>query len=175
MLCAGPVDKIVLGPRYRIAEWLRPAYLALVMRKQSITVEEGVKLRVKVLVQLRALEDKVYSKDPTGYIDEKLFCEVLKSMLPAQQQPFNTAAQQPLAVNIGVSAPATVFMVSAGQPPAPALLTPICFSGTTPEFIPFLNYSPHCFIHQDAVPAFAERICTCADVAVTRHAPPVPR
>ncbi|KAJ7337534.1 hypothetical protein DFH08DRAFT_705532 [Mycena albidolilacea] len=72
-------------------------------------------------------------------------------------------------------------MVSVGQPPAPAPLTPIRFSGFTPEFIPFLNYSPHRVIYQNAVyptamhlheamkflpnsPAFAERIRACADV-----------
>ncbi|KAJ7924157.1 hypothetical protein B0H13DRAFT_1601952 [Mycena leptocephala] len=73
-------------------------------------------------------------------------------------------------------------MASVGQPPAPAPSTPIRFSGATPQFIPFLNYSPHRVMYQDAEypsamhlheamkflpknPAFAERIRTCADVA----------
>jgi hypothetical protein len=165
-LCAGPVDKIALGHRYGITEWLSPAYLALIMRKQSITVEEGAKLGAEALVRLGALEGEVYTK----YIDEKLFCEVLKSKLPAQQHPSNAAAKQPLAVNIGVSAPATVvpeiqprpttfqdpprmpqFMASVGQLSAPAPSTPIRFSSATPKFIPFLNYSPHGVFYQDAV------------------------
>ncbi|KAJ7924158.1 hypothetical protein B0H13DRAFT_1601983, partial [Mycena leptocephala] len=49
-VCAGPVDKIALGHRYGITEWLSPVYMALIMRKQSITVEEGAKLGVEALV-----------------------------------------------------------------------------------------------------------------------------
>ncbi|KAF8143665.1 hypothetical protein K438DRAFT_1425650, partial [Mycena galopus ATCC 62051] len=58
-LCAGPVDKIALGHQYKITEWLGPAYLALVMRKQSITTEKGAKLGVEALVQIRALKDEI--------------------------------------------------------------------------------------------------------------------
>ncbi|KAF8143684.1 hypothetical protein K438DRAFT_1633121, partial [Mycena galopus ATCC 62051] len=79
-LCAGPVDKIALGHQYKITEWLGPAFLALVMRKQSITTEEGAKLGVEALVQIKALEDEIF-KDPTNFIDEKLFCEVFASKL----------------------------------------------------------------------------------------------
>ncbi|KAJ6512513.1 hypothetical protein C8R45DRAFT_890243 [Mycena sanguinolenta] len=79
-LCAGPVDKIVLGHQYEITEWLGPAYLALVIRKQSITVEEGAKLGVEALVRIRALEDEVF-EDRTKYINEQLFCEIFASKL----------------------------------------------------------------------------------------------
>ncbi|KAF7374236.1 Ubiquitin carboxyl-terminal hydrolase [Mycena sanguinolenta] len=80
-LCAGPVDKIALGHQYKITEWLGPAYLALVTRKQSITAEEGAKLGVEALVRIRALGDEVFNQDRTKYINEKLFYEAFATKL----------------------------------------------------------------------------------------------
>ncbi|KAJ7645917.1 hypothetical protein DFH06DRAFT_915595, partial [Mycena polygramma] len=49
---AGPVDKITLGHRYGVPEWLAPAYLALAMRKEPLTATEGAKLGVEALVRV---------------------------------------------------------------------------------------------------------------------------
>ncbi|KAJ6491601.1 hypothetical protein C8R47DRAFT_957171, partial [Mycena vitilis] len=49
---AGPVDKITLGHRYGVPEWLAPAYLALAMRKEPLTATEGTKLGVEALVRV---------------------------------------------------------------------------------------------------------------------------
>ncbi|KAJ6483705.1 hypothetical protein DFH09DRAFT_1461052, partial [Mycena vulgaris] len=51
-LCAGPVDKIALGHRYNVEEWLGPAYLALAMRKMPITSAEGMKIGVQALIRI---------------------------------------------------------------------------------------------------------------------------
>ena len=41
---AAPIDKIVLGRRYGIDDWLPGAYEVVCMRADPLTVEEGTKL-----------------------------------------------------------------------------------------------------------------------------------
>ncbi|KAJ7167142.1 hypothetical protein C8R43DRAFT_877346, partial [Mycena crocata] len=79
--CAGPVDRIALGHQYKITEWLGPAYLALVMRKESITAEEGEKLGVDAMVRIRDLENEVFFEDPAKYVDQERFSELFASKL----------------------------------------------------------------------------------------------
>jgi hypothetical protein len=78
--CAGPVDKITLGHRYNIKEWLGPAYLALAMRKEPLTGEEGRKIGVEALVRIAALKDEVFA-NLTTYVDQDKFAELFKSKL----------------------------------------------------------------------------------------------
>ncbi|KAF7362459.1 ARID domain-containing protein [Mycena venus] len=78
--CAGPVDKIVLGHRYDVKEWLAPAYLALAMRSESITAAEGARLGVDALVRLAALQDEIYGNLKT-YINPEKFAEMFASKL----------------------------------------------------------------------------------------------
>ncbi|KAK7057765.1 hypothetical protein R3P38DRAFT_2498123 [Favolaschia claudopus] len=77
---AGPVDKIVLGHRYQIKEWLAPAYLALATRSESVSPAEGAKLGVDALVRLAALQDEVYRNLKT-YVDPEKFAELFASKL----------------------------------------------------------------------------------------------
>ncbi|KZP17916.1 hypothetical protein FIBSPDRAFT_659092, partial [Athelia psychrophila] len=49
-----PVDKIVLGRRYGISDWLRGAYEAVCTRVDPLTVEEGMKLGVEDIVRISA-------------------------------------------------------------------------------------------------------------------------
>ncbi|KZP25614.1 hypothetical protein FIBSPDRAFT_855546 [Athelia psychrophila] len=49
-----PVDKIVLGRRYGILDWLPGAYEAVCTRADPLTVEEGVKLGVEDVVRISA-------------------------------------------------------------------------------------------------------------------------
>ncbi|KAF7979223.1 hypothetical protein HWV62_43178 [Athelia sp. TMB] len=51
---AAPVDKIVLGRRYRIAAWLPGAYNAVCTREAPLTVEEGIRLGVEDVVRIAA-------------------------------------------------------------------------------------------------------------------------
>ncbi|KAJ7224504.1 hypothetical protein GGX14DRAFT_694201 [Mycena pura] len=107
----------------------------------------------------------------------------------------NTVSQQQPAVNLGApaaaaaaSGPAPVAFDPMPVPPTPADLQnyaqtqqPIRFSGSTPQYAAFLNYSPHRIIYNDkdyptamhmheamkflpANPALAERIRMCPDV-----------
>ena len=78
--CAGPVDKIVLGHRYYVTEWLAPAYLALAMRPESVTAAEGARLGVDALVRLAALQDEIYGNLKT-YINPEKFAEMFASKL----------------------------------------------------------------------------------------------
>jgi hypothetical protein len=78
--CAGPVDKITLGHRYNVKEWLGPAYLALAMRKEPLTGEEGRKIGVEALVRIAALKDEVFA-NLTTYVDQDKFAELFKSKL----------------------------------------------------------------------------------------------
>jgi len=78
--CAGPVDKITLGHRYNIKEWLGPAYLTLAMRKEPLSGEEGRKIGVEALVRIAALKDEVFA-NLTTYVDQDKFAELFKSKL----------------------------------------------------------------------------------------------
>ncbi|KZP17548.1 hypothetical protein FIBSPDRAFT_830317, partial [Athelia psychrophila] len=49
-----PVDKIVLGRRYGISDWLPGAYEAVCTRADSLTVEEGMKLGVEDIIRISA-------------------------------------------------------------------------------------------------------------------------
>ncbi|KZP17930.1 hypothetical protein FIBSPDRAFT_864292 [Athelia psychrophila] len=49
-----PVDKIVLGRRYGISDWLAGAYEAVCTRADPLTVEEGMKLGVEDIIRISA-------------------------------------------------------------------------------------------------------------------------
>ncbi|KZP06387.1 hypothetical protein FIBSPDRAFT_842179 [Athelia psychrophila] len=49
-----PVDKIVLGRRYGILDWLPGAYEAVCTRADPLTVEEGMKLGVEDIIKISA-------------------------------------------------------------------------------------------------------------------------
>ncbi|KZP04093.1 hypothetical protein FIBSPDRAFT_968425 [Athelia psychrophila] len=51
---ATPVDKIVLGRRYGISDWLPGAYEAVCTRADPLTVEEGVKLGMEDAIRISA-------------------------------------------------------------------------------------------------------------------------
>jgi hypothetical protein len=78
--CAGPVDKVALGHRYNIVEWLGPAYLALAMRKEPVTSAEGAKMGVEALVRIAALKEDVFA-NLTEYVDQDKFSELFASKL----------------------------------------------------------------------------------------------
>jgi len=78
--CAGPIDKIVLGHRYDVKEWLAPSYLALAMRPDSVTAAEGARLGVDALVRLAALQDEIYGNLKT-YINPEKFADMFASKL----------------------------------------------------------------------------------------------
>ncbi|KAF7981376.1 hypothetical protein HWV62_33855 [Athelia sp. TMB] len=54
---AAPIDKIVLGRRYDIDEWLPGAYEAVCLRSDPLTVEEGMKLGVEDTVRISAARE----------------------------------------------------------------------------------------------------------------------
>ncbi|KZP08365.1 hypothetical protein FIBSPDRAFT_939052 [Athelia psychrophila] len=49
-----PVDKIVLGRRYGISEWLPGAFEAVCARADPLTIEEGMKLGVEDIIRISA-------------------------------------------------------------------------------------------------------------------------
>ncbi|KZP08362.1 hypothetical protein FIBSPDRAFT_703036, partial [Athelia psychrophila] len=49
-----PVDKIVLGRRYGISDWLSGAYEAVCTRADPLTIEEGMKLGVEDIIRVSA-------------------------------------------------------------------------------------------------------------------------
>ncbi|KZP28764.1 hypothetical protein FIBSPDRAFT_690695, partial [Athelia psychrophila] len=49
-----PVDKIVLGRRYGVSDWLHGAYEAVCTRANPLTVEEGMKLGVEDIIKISA-------------------------------------------------------------------------------------------------------------------------
>ncbi|KZP28654.1 hypothetical protein FIBSPDRAFT_947479 [Athelia psychrophila] len=49
-----PVDKIVLGRRYGISDWLPGSYEAVCTRADPLTVEEGMKLGVEDIIRISA-------------------------------------------------------------------------------------------------------------------------
>ncbi|KZP24186.1 hypothetical protein FIBSPDRAFT_678239, partial [Athelia psychrophila] len=52
---ATPIDKIVLGRRYGITDWLPGAYEAVCTREDPLNLEEGMKLGVEDTVRISAV------------------------------------------------------------------------------------------------------------------------
>ncbi|KZP33821.1 hypothetical protein FIBSPDRAFT_671410, partial [Athelia psychrophila] len=55
---ATDIDKIILGRQYGIDEWLSDAYLAVCMREQSLTEEEGTRLRVADIIKINSIRQR---------------------------------------------------------------------------------------------------------------------
>ncbi|KAF7970474.1 hypothetical protein HWV62_23889 [Athelia sp. TMB] len=72
---AVPVDKIVLGRRYGIIEWLPEAYQAVCTREDSLTLQEGMKLGVQDVIKISAARQAYgcgKSRFETKYLSEDL-------------------------------------------------------------------------------------------------------
>ncbi|KZP33808.1 hypothetical protein FIBSPDRAFT_667194, partial [Athelia psychrophila] len=52
---ATDIDKIVLGRKYGIDQWLHEAFIAVCMREQSLTKEEGRKIKVDDIIEISAI------------------------------------------------------------------------------------------------------------------------
>lgn len=52
---ASPIDKIVLGRRYHIDEWLSDAYEAVCKRPEPLTLEEGRQLDLENVIKISAI------------------------------------------------------------------------------------------------------------------------
>ncbi|KZP11507.1 RHD3-domain-containing protein [Athelia psychrophila] len=52
---ATDIDKIVLGRQYEINPWLHEAFTAVCMREQSVTKEEGRRMRVDDIIEISAM------------------------------------------------------------------------------------------------------------------------
>ncbi|KZP11511.1 RHD3-domain-containing protein [Athelia psychrophila] len=52
---ATDIDKIVLGRQYEIDPWLHEAFTAVCMREQSVTKEEGRRMRVDDIIEINAI------------------------------------------------------------------------------------------------------------------------
>ncbi|KZP08649.1 hypothetical protein FIBSPDRAFT_874402 [Athelia psychrophila] len=55
---ATDIDKIVLGRQYAIDEWLADAFLAVCMREQSLTEEEGTRLKVADIIKISSIRQR---------------------------------------------------------------------------------------------------------------------
>ena len=56
---ASPVDRILLGRRYDIPEWLGTAYLELCTRDDALSYEEGVRLGMHDVILLSDIRQSV--------------------------------------------------------------------------------------------------------------------
>jgi hypothetical protein len=59
-----PVDKIVLGRRYDISEWLGMAYTILCSRDEALTIKEGKLLGLEDVIKIAALHQ---GKNRSGF------------------------------------------------------------------------------------------------------------
>jgi hypothetical protein len=59
-----PVDKIVLGRRYDISEWLGMAYTILCSRDEALTIKEGKLLGLEDVIKIAALRQ---GKNRSGF------------------------------------------------------------------------------------------------------------
>ncbi|KZP33811.1 hypothetical protein FIBSPDRAFT_881328 [Athelia psychrophila] len=55
---ATDIDKIVLGRQYAIDEWLADAYFAVCMREQSLTEEEGARMKVADIIKINSVRQR---------------------------------------------------------------------------------------------------------------------
>ena len=64
---ASPIDKIVIGRRYGIADWLPGAYQAVYIRPDALTLEEGRRLGVDDVIRIHTIRQRYHdhsSSDP---------------------------------------------------------------------------------------------------------------
>ncbi|KAJ7126623.1 hypothetical protein C8R43DRAFT_1028645 [Mycena crocata] len=144
---------------------------------------------------LRALTGRRRKEEDVHFVP--VFINGQPPTLPPQQQP---------GANVGASAPVPVAAGPAVVPPSPAMLHDppqqfpvpqpafgdrqepfvVRFSGSTPQYHAFLNYSPHAVMYHDVRypsamhlheamkylphnPGFAERIRSCLDFSTLQH------
>lgn len=69
---ASPIDKIVLGRKYRIDDWLAGAYVEVCSREAALTEEEGDRLGMKDVIKITRLRQgsKGTSFSPIEGVDE---------------------------------------------------------------------------------------------------------
>lgn len=56
---ASPIDKIVLGRKHGIIEWLNDAYEAVCLRSDSLSLEEGWKLQMEDIIKISSLRYQI--------------------------------------------------------------------------------------------------------------------
>ncbi|KAI0048844.1 hypothetical protein FA95DRAFT_1470093, partial [Auriscalpium vulgare] len=52
-----PYDRLILGRTYSVEEWIQPAMIALCERKESMTREEGHRMRYEDIITIAAARD----------------------------------------------------------------------------------------------------------------------
>jgi hypothetical protein len=70
---ASPIDKIVLGRKHNIEEWLGDAYEAVCVRDEPLTLEEGNRLGMEDVIKISATRQRIHQRP-----------------LPLQSAPFNS-------------------------------------------------------------------------------------
>ncbi|KZP08620.1 hypothetical protein FIBSPDRAFT_874381 [Athelia psychrophila] len=73
---ATDVEKIILGRQYAINEWLGDAYLAVCMRDQSLTKEEGRRMQVDDIIEISAIRHQFGQGAPTNTAPPLLIADV---------------------------------------------------------------------------------------------------
>jgi hypothetical protein len=63
-----PIDKIAIGLRYDIYDWLLDAYVAVCTRTNSLTEDEGEKLGVKDVIHISSIRDALSRGVAPSYI-----------------------------------------------------------------------------------------------------------
>ncbi|KZP04645.1 hypothetical protein FIBSPDRAFT_878285 [Athelia psychrophila] len=97
-----PVDKIVLGRRYGISDWLPGAYEAVCTRADPLTVEEGMKLGVEDIVRISAAR-QVYGCSKARYETKHLaedLGEIFRLERPSEEGCVGYADNEDDAINI---------------------------------------------------------------------------
>ncbi|KZP08623.1 hypothetical protein FIBSPDRAFT_1052291 [Athelia psychrophila] len=101
---ATDVEKIILGRQYAIDEWLGDAYLAVCMRDQSLTKEEGRRMQVDDIIEIHTIRQQFGFGDQLKVAHASLVAEVCArfglaapcvaagSPLPAASAEFNSTS-----------------------------------------------------------------------------------
>jgi len=58
-LITSPVDRLVIAYGLHVTGWLRPAFVALCMRDEPLTIEEGRRLGIDVIVCINEVRDLI--------------------------------------------------------------------------------------------------------------------
>ncbi|KZP20418.1 hypothetical protein FIBSPDRAFT_861642 [Athelia psychrophila] len=91
-----PIDKIVLGRRYGIADWLSGAYEAVCTRADPLTLEEGMKLGVEDTVRISAAR-QVYGTGKARHESKYLagdLDEIFRLEQPSVGGPISTDSEE---------------------------------------------------------------------------------
>jgi hypothetical protein len=156
---ASPIDKIVLGRRHEITEWLVDAYTAVCERSSALTLEEAKRLGLDDVVKISFLRQEIRT---SAFRLARASVDVVSTTfgLDENQREVSPVESGDEQVEQVMLTPDERHLTPVGWPPTPINPNPLVPVGWSPTLR--LEESPFSF----EVPGEAEGLPSSADIGV---------